>query len=223
MIVRFEGMKEAFKEFEIEIGSSASFGSDSLGNITFGDKTTNEYQFENLTPNKTYFYRVRAIYGCAKGDWSNTMSATTLLRENLTSQEEKNPTKVVQIITTESDVVSPESFNLQINVLTKKGIVIEGAMVTIEDLNMTQKSDIKGRVEFLSVPKGVHKITVMAPKIMGVQTINLDRDYVQDFIVTIQEVETKRPVSPSRLIVLGWLILGAGVFFMILRRIKNRG
>lgn len=41
-----------------------------------------QYAINDLEPNKTYYFKVRAGNGCATGDWSNTLHATTLPKDN---------------------------------------------------------------------------------------------------------------------------------------------
>ncbi len=47
------------------------------GSQNIGGRGTRTYLVQGLTPNKTYYFRVRAGNGCATGQWSNELAAET--------------------------------------------------------------------------------------------------------------------------------------------------
>jgi Bacterial Ig-like domain (group 1)/Fibronectin type III domain len=79
-------------------GFTISYGLDSNANsysINFSQGATTgavQYTISSLTPNTTYYYKVRANNGCASGPWSNVRSSS-----NKTSLPVTGPSNVISI------------------------------------------------------------------------------------------------------------------------------
>lgn len=76
LVVRFINWQTPVDHFAIEYGTSSN--KYMFGVSSFGNKDTNSYTIKALSPNTTYYFRVRSGNGCATGDWSNELSAKTL-------------------------------------------------------------------------------------------------------------------------------------------------
>lgn len=73
--LRFTNWQSPVTYFALEYGTQSGkyqFGVDNLG----GSKTTS-YTVKSLSPNTTYYFRIRTGNGCATGDWSNEISVKT--------------------------------------------------------------------------------------------------------------------------------------------------
>ena len=76
VMVYFTDASNPYDHYTVEYGTSE-------GNYTFGldnagGKGIRSVVINNLLPNTTYYFRVRAGNGCAPGPWSNELSTTTL-------------------------------------------------------------------------------------------------------------------------------------------------
>lgn len=76
ILLQFTAANDPVDHYAVEYGTESGVYLWSATNIGNGD--TRRYQVKSLSPNTTYFFRVRAGNGCATGPWSNEISATTL-------------------------------------------------------------------------------------------------------------------------------------------------
>lgn len=74
----FTDSGDPYDHYFIEYGTSS--GSYQWGATDIGGKGTRTYTITDLSPNTTYYFRVRAGNDCATGEWSNELSATTKSR-----------------------------------------------------------------------------------------------------------------------------------------------
>ncbi|KKR12423.1 MAG: hypothetical protein UT40_C0027G0003 [Candidatus Woesebacteria bacterium GW2011_GWA1_39_21b] len=74
--IRFVNQQTPVDHFALEYGTEP--GKYTFGLSSFGNKDTNEFSINSLSPDTTYYFRVRAGNGCATGPWSNELSAKTL-------------------------------------------------------------------------------------------------------------------------------------------------
>lgn len=75
ILLQFTESSDPVDKYVLEFGTESdnySYGADNIGG-----KGTKSYVVDLLSPNTTYFFRVRAGNGCATGPWSNEISATT--------------------------------------------------------------------------------------------------------------------------------------------------
>jgi len=74
--LRFINWQSPTSYFALEYGIKS--GEYQFGVNSFGDANTTSYIINDLSPNTTYYFRVRTGNGCATGDWSNEISVKTL-------------------------------------------------------------------------------------------------------------------------------------------------
>lgn len=74
--IDFSKAGDPVTHYAIEYGTKS--GEYIYGSTYIGDKNTKSYLVEYLKPGTTYYFRIRAGNGCAVGDWSNEVSATTM-------------------------------------------------------------------------------------------------------------------------------------------------
>ncbi len=96
-------------KYVLEYGTAS--GSYQYGALDLGVNSREQmtYLVSALSPNTTYYFRVRAGNGCATGEWSNEISAKTkgfisfnqlnITRTELNSIEEETPTNICQTYT----------------------------------------------------------------------------------------------------------------------------
>lgn len=83
IMLQFTAANDPVDYYALEYGTESGVYTWSATNI--GNRDTRRYLVKSLSPNTTYYFRVRAGNGCATGAWSNEISATTL--ENVAFSE----------------------------------------------------------------------------------------------------------------------------------------
>ena len=83
--VYFTDAQDPVNKYVLEYGTSS--GTYQFSSVNIGGKGTKTYLVEGLSPNTTYYFRVRAGNGCATGPWSNEMSAKTKSLATSTTEE----------------------------------------------------------------------------------------------------------------------------------------
>ncbi len=76
ILLTFSSAADPYTHYALEYGTAS--GDYAYGALDIGPKGTRQYLVEGLSPNTTYYFRVRAGNGCAAGEWSNEISARTL-------------------------------------------------------------------------------------------------------------------------------------------------
>ncbi len=76
ILLTFSSAADPYTHYALEYGTAS--GDYAYGAVDIGPKGTRQYLVQSLSPNTTYFFRVRAGNGCATGVWSNEISARTL-------------------------------------------------------------------------------------------------------------------------------------------------
>ncbi len=72
----FTDAQDPYDHYVLQYGTKS--GEYQFGVENIGGKGTRTYTVKGLSPNTTYYFRVRAGNGCATGEWSNEISAKTL-------------------------------------------------------------------------------------------------------------------------------------------------
>lgn len=75
MLLYFTEAGDPVDKYVLQFGIKS--GEYSWGSTDIGGKGTGTYLVQSLSPNTTYYFRVRAGNGCASGPWSNEISAST--------------------------------------------------------------------------------------------------------------------------------------------------
>ena len=75
ILLYFTPADDPVEHYALEFGTKS--GEYIWGATTIGGKETRTYLVKSLSPNTTYYFRVRAGNECAVGGWSNEISATT--------------------------------------------------------------------------------------------------------------------------------------------------
>ena len=110
ILLQFGAASDPVEHYALEFGVES--GKYIWGATTIGDKDTRAYLVESLTLNTTYYFRIRAGNGCATGDWSNEISATTKGYVSY-SQLEITDSSLDTIPTTETEI-SCEEYTVQV-------------------------------------------------------------------------------------------------------------
>lgn len=76
IMLQFTAASDPVDHYALEFGTESGVYTQGATNI--GGRDIRRYQVKSLSPNTTYYFRVRAGNGCAAGAWSNEISATTL-------------------------------------------------------------------------------------------------------------------------------------------------
>jgi hypothetical protein len=89
ILLQFTEAGDPVSEYVLEYGTES--GKYQFATSGIGGKGTTSYLVESLSPNTTYYFRVRGGNGCATGEWSNELSASTqsgfLFMPNITDLE----------------------------------------------------------------------------------------------------------------------------------------
>lgn len=98
ILLQFSQSNDPVSEYVLEFGTESGNYQFAMANI--GGKGTKEYLVQSLSPNTTYYFRVRAGNGCATGSWSNEISART----QGGSSQETLETEIVELTSTDIEV-----------------------------------------------------------------------------------------------------------------------
>lgn len=77
ILLKFREVSDPIEFYSIKYGYVKGIYNESKENIGVKPQSKMEYLVENLSPNSTYYFRIRANNGCKAGDWSNEIKATT--------------------------------------------------------------------------------------------------------------------------------------------------
>ncbi len=216
--LRFTNWQSPVDHFALEYGTGSNNYQFAAGNI--GGNGTNSYTINSLSPNTTYYFRVRAGNGCAAGSWSNELSAKTLgsfstNNLNITNttiepvSSQANPTPALKGTSQKSTTPTPtlaEGYKVNIKVKDTKGNAVENATVTLHSTPQTQKTNKDGIVTFTNVEQGNHTVDIAYNNYQGEQSINLTGD-VKEFNVNVTIEPKNIFLSPQVLAVVGVLVL----------------
>lgn len=111
ILLQFGAASDPVEHYALEFGVES--GNYIWGATTIGNQDTRDYLVDHLSPNTTYYFRIRAGNGCTAGDWSNEISARTRGYASFnqleltdieisTTQREEEPTNACQTYTVKS-------------------------------------------------------------------------------------------------------------------------
>lgn len=192
------------------------YGVSDLGINSRGQMT---YLVQSLSPNTTYYFRVRGGNGCATGNWSNEISVKTkglVAFNQIDFSQSKLESKSNPEIngTSKSAEEVPQGYIVNVKVLDKNKKPVAGAKVTIHSKVQEAITNKEGVVEFKNVEQGEHKVFIAYDNFEGQQTVNLTGDVKQfDLSVTVQQKSIL--LSPLVYIVGG--VLGVAIIVLLIK------
>jgi hypothetical protein len=151
---------------------------------------------QSLSPNTTYYFRVRGGNGCATGPWSNEISVKTkglvAFNQLAKTQSELIPESIEET----PEILEQTGYNVKIKVVDANGKPVEGAKVTLHSKVREPLTNQDGIVEFKNVEPGEHKVIITYGNYQGEQSVYLSGDEKEfDLNITIQQ----EAISPSSL------------------------
>ncbi len=213
ILLSFTAADNPVNKYVLEYGTKSGSYLYGVSDMGINSRSQMTFLVGSLSPNMTYYFRVRGGNGCATGPWSNEVSTSTgslgrINQSNLPSSELDSPKP------SESDQppgqVSPSrasgGYNVKIKVFDTNKKPVEGATVTIHSTPQVTKTDKDGFATFHNVESGDHKVLVAYNGFQGEQSLNLSGD-VKEFDLNIQ-VKPQSPLSsPKVIIIMGVLFL----------------
>lgn len=228
ILLYFTEAAKPVDKYAIEYGLTSNnyiYGADNLG-IKSESRMT--YLVQDLSPNTTYFFKVRGGNGCKGGDWSNEFKATTKpntiaslnslpissTKLGITPTETK--TNVDKTIIQEND---KNSYQVKIRVLNEKNDPVEGAEVTLHSKAQVATTDKAGIATFDNVEPGKHSVIITYDNYKEVKNINLTGN-VKEFNLDV--AIKQKSLSLSKLVfgIIGMIIV-ASAFLIIKYKRKN--
>jgi hypothetical protein len=203
--VRFSGMKEPYNKFQIKWGVSTHLNTNYIGNKEFGDDDTTTYTIEDLNPDTKYYIKIRAVNGCNKGNWSETVTARTLpvnttIKTDVT--DIKTTPRDYQPVNQNTETESPPSesssppnnivadenltYDLLVKVVDQNNEPISNAQVIIKKGNLTEFTNNEGTSIFRDLKEEQYEINVISNEQTGYAVINIDDPRVKEYEVNIR-------------------------------------
>lgn len=197
----------SYDHYALEYGTDSSRYQWGASNI--GGKGTRTYTITDLSPNTTYYFRVRAGNDCAPGAWSNELAATTKSRFWAFSGGSLE-TESIDVATSsdgagtesgqdqdeaveegsEEHAVAEQGYRVKIKVVDEKKEAVLGASVTLYSTPREATTDENGVATFDNVEPGEHRVVVAFNGQNGEQKINITGDEETeeiDFTIQIRE------------------------------------
>ena len=212
--LRFTNWQSPVDHFALEYGTSSNNYQYAADNI--GGSDTKNYLVKSLSPNTTYYFRVRAGNGCATGDWSNEISAKTKSRYSAFAKSGLE----TEIIDTElkkkeekkgeekEEELKKVGYDVKIKVVDTDKKAVKGAKVTLFSKPIEARTDKDGVALFKNVEPGEHRVVISYKWQTGEQKINLQENMEVDEIdFTIQIKPTNPFLNPWVIGVIAVLVL----------------
>jgi len=233
-IIYFSPAGNPVNKYYISFGT----GSNAEGNgIEFNKNFTTgavSYAINLLSPNTTYYFKVRGGNGCATGDWSSIKSTKTKgtfidtgsnfisnLTEKLTGQKDSldltitEQKKETDNKETEqgkkralpSEALAKEGVKVTVKVVDEEEQVVEGAKVTLFSTPKTALTDKNGLAYFTNIERGAHTVKIAYQGYEGEEKLNLSGDTIKEHKVTVAIKKISPPLNPLYLLVPIFIIL----------------
>lgn len=113
VLLYFTDSADPIDHYVLEYGKKS--GEYLFGASNIGKKGTRTYLVQSLTPNTTYYFRVRGGNGCATGAWSNEMSVKTTVNGGIAWLSAKNTISTPELIPREGPAPSPLASQVPMN------------------------------------------------------------------------------------------------------------
>lgn len=178
-----------------------------------GGHDTTTYTVTKLSPNSTYYFRLRAGNGCMPGEWSSEVSGKTLPRFSNKSLNIINTTVTpVPDLASESGTVTKETttlksgYDVSVTVVNTKNEPVSGAKVTIHSDPKEATTNKDGIAEFSRVEAGSHTLLIAYGNYSGEESIFLNGD-VKAFKISVTVEEKKEVFSTPAIIIFAVLLI----------------
>lgn len=226
ILLYFTDAQKPYDHYALLFGPSS--GNFPWGATSIGPPGTRTYLVKSLTPNTTYYFKVRGGNGCAAGSWSNELSGKTgpPVKQEEPKKEEKEVKQVSEEGTKE---VSPEitaekvplGFRVKIKVIDIQKQPLAGVKVVLSSTPHEGVTDKQGMVVFENVEKGEHKISLAYQNYEGEKKINLEGE-VKEINLTITMQTEYVFLSPIFVISLSTFLLLIIILLLFLLLRANR-
>ncbi len=230
-------------KYILEYGEKEGEYRHGVGDLGVNSDSQMTFLVEQLSPNTTYYFRVRAGNGCTVGPWSNVISEKTFSALNLVNQftnqslktditeaeiekdafsvptpslspsPSPSPTPSITII---PDTGQKTLVDVSIKVEDENKNAVQGAVVTLYSTPRQEITDVNGIAHFNSVESGEHRVVIEYRNKKAEQTIFVPSDG--------DEISFSIEVKPANPTYNRWAIAGIGVLavlaiFLIVRLI----
>lgn len=213
--IYFTQAQDPFDHYTLEYGLASD--NYQYGITSFGDHSTGTVTVSLLTPNTTYYFRVRAGNGCATGVWSSEVSAKTkgvfvtndleLTNVELTPSENQGETK-------------DNLYTLNITAIDKDKNPVEGVKLTFHPKTLSATTGRDGKTKVEGLAGGQYTIDVEYKGYKSTQTINLEGE-TRVLDLTVQIDTRKVLFSPVSIIIIGLLL--AAISILTVKSYKLQG
>lgn len=216
ILLQFTESSDPVDKYVLEFGTESGNYAYSADNI--GGKGTKSYLVKALSPDKTYYFRVRAGNGCATGAWSNEISAKTKSKYSAANLTNSNlETEIINVELKNKEEIKEEEkkeepkqlgCDIQIKVVNTDKNTVKGAKVTLFSTPKEAKTDKDGIALFKNVEPGEHRVLISYKWQTGEQKINLQENMeVCEIDFTIQIKPTNPFLNPWVIGVIAVLVL----------------
>lgn len=180
---------------------------------------------KSLSPNTTYYFRVRGGNGCATGSWSNEFSAKTKSADQGTQWDIPSPTQTSVLgdetsttddHTTVTEEQKQEGYDVNIKVIDTNKTPVAGAKVTIHSKVQETITNAMGVAHFSHVESGDHTVLIAYAGYSGDQQVTLSGN-VKEFNLNIQVKPTNKFLNSS---IIGFMGIVIVVLVILLVRTK---
>ncbi|MDO8498234.1 MAG: carboxypeptidase regulatory-like domain-containing protein [bacterium] len=177
----------------------------------------------SLSPDTTYYFRIRGGHGCASGPWSNEISAKTKqslpIRQLVITSSELIPQPSEKTAQPSDKTPAVHGYYVRVKVTDPNKNPIEGAKVIIQSKIQEVITNKDGIAEFRNIEAGDHKVIIVYHNSEGEQTVNLTGD-VKEFDLNVSVRPQNILFTLPVLEITGALVLINLIFLIIL--IKTR-
>lgn len=243
ILLYFTPADEPVNKHVLEYGTKSGvypYGVLDMGVNSRGSMT---YLVKSLSPNTTYYFRVRGGNGCATGTWSNEISSKTKSIFSINNLDitdstlETVPNDEVKTPNTpnppaggpnspnspnvpDTNVEEQVGYSVKVKVVNKDKKPVSGATVTLHSNPQTTKTDKDGIALFYNVEQGEHKVLIAYSGYSGEQSINLTGD-VKEFDLNITVQEKAIALSPLAYGIIGVMGLVIITMVVVITRLKK--
>ncbi len=146
---------------------------------SFSDQTNNAskyYIVNHMAPNTDYYFRIKAVNGCAFGPWSNEIKVTTNSLFDLEPKLIATSTNTTSNSQTEEILKANDNDNeytLTLKLKGKDNLPLSNVKVILHSEPKEGVTDKNGVITFNNVEKGNHELYVYDNKYTGKQSISV--------------------------------------------------